>query len=744
MNSLMRMSHGVGVASGTLALFMGVTNVQAADDNNVIAEIIVTAQKRSENLQDVPSSVSVFGEQQLSRLHATQLADFVTYLPGISVASGGGPGQTTITLRGIAPVGPGAVVGTYIDDTPLGASNNYARATGFALDMMPYDIERVEVLRGPQGTLYGAGSMGGLLKYVMRDPSTEALEFRAGLEGSDVAGADDPGWGARAGVNVPLGDKVALRASYFTQTTPGYIDNVYADDFRSGQQDENEIEQTGGRAALLWQASDNLSVTLGGMWQRVDSDDNSTQTLALTAVDPPQARRELGDLQTSHPIQQVFSKDVDYYFGTVNWNLGWGEFVSASSYSSAKTAQQQDATITFGSLFPLLTGGLVPEGLSQFNITLDLEKWTQEFRLASSGDDKVEWRVGVFYTDEKSDNRQLATATDLAGQPIPIFSPAFAIAQLPSNYEEMAVFGDVTFKFNDAFDLITGLRWAANDQSFHQITGGAILPTEDVGGESDEDVFTWAVSPRWHISEDTMAYVRVATGYRPGGPNLILPGVPPQVDSDELTNYELGLKTQFMEGRALVNAAVFYIDWEGIQQIQAFGGISALDNAGDAESKGVELESLFAVTNGLQLGLNLSYTDATLETSPPGLGNLLGARLPLVPEWTGSLTADYSFTAFGGRDAHVGAGWRYIDERESDTVTIDNNLSYVLPEYDVVDLNADVRFDAVTVRFFVRNLTDERGYTGGGTTVNGLDQPIRVDVNLLQPRTVGFSLDFQF
>lgn len=739
MNNLMRMSHGVGVASGTLALVMGVTNVQAAEDNNVIAEIIVTAQKRSENLQDVPSSVSVFGEEQLTRVHATQLADFVTYLPGISVASGGSPGQTTITLRGIAPVGPGAVVGTYIDETPLGASNNYARATAFALDMMPYDIERVEVLRGPQGTLYGAGSMGGLLKYVMRDPSTEGLEFRAGLEGSDVSGADDPGWGARAGVNIPLGDTVAMRASYFTQTTPGYIDNA-----DNGREDENEIEQTGGRASLLWQASENVSLTVQGIWQRVDSDNNASQTLTLTAIDPPRVRRDLGDLQTSHPIPQTFSKDVDYYSATLNWNLGWGEFISASSYSTAKTTQQLDAAITYGSLFPLLTGGAVAPGLSTFDLALDLDKWTQEFRLASSGDDTIEWRVGVFYTEEESDNRQLVDATDLQGNLIPAFAPWFALAGLPSEYQEMAVFGDVTFKFNDSFDLITGLRWAANEQKFHQITGGAILPTEDTRGESDEDVFTYAITPRWHVNEDTMVYFRVATGYRPGGPNIILPDVPPSVDSDELTNYELGVKTQFMDGRALINTAVFYIDWEGIQQTQSFGGISALDNAGDAESKGVEIESLFAVTDGLQMGLNLSYTDATLETSPPDLGNLLGARLPLVPEWTASFTADYSFTAFGGRDAHIGAGWRYVDERESETVTIEDNLSYVLPEYDVVDLNADVRFDPVTVRFFVRNLTDERGYTGGGTTVDGLNQPVRVDVNVLQPRTIGFSLDFQF
>jgi len=739
MNNARRASRGAAILSTTGALaVLGTTNVYAAEDN-VIAEIVVSAQKRTENLQEVPASVSVFGEQQLTRLHATQLADYATYMPGINIGSGGTPGQTTITLRGIAPVGPGSVVGTYIDDTPLGASNNYANATFFALDMMPYDVERIEVLRGPQGTLYGAGSMGGLLKYVMRDPSTEAPEFRAGLEGFDVAGADDAGWGARAGANIPLSRTVALRASYFTQHTPGYIDNVATD-----EQDENDVEQKGGRASLLWQASDTVELIVGGLWQRLDSDNNASMALELTSIDPPRGRRNLGDLQTSHPISEQFSKDVDYYFATLNWNLGWGEFVSASGYSETHTRQQQDASITYGSIFPLLSGGRVPEGLSIFNVTLDLEKWTQEFRLASSGDGRIQWRVGAFYTEEDGGNLQLVDALDRQRRPIDEFLPYLALAALPTTYKELAAFGDVTYKFNESFDVIAGLRWAANDQKFHQISGGALLPTENIPGESDEDVFTYALSPRWHVSEDTMLYVRVASGYRPGGPNIVLPGVPPQVEADELTNYELGVKTVFAEGRALINAAVFYIDWQDIQQLQSFAGVSALDNAGDAESRGIEFESLYSVTHGLQLGLNFAYTDAVLESSPPQLNNKFDVQLPEVPKWSGAVTADYSFTAFGGRAAHVGAGWRYVDERQSEVVTLTNNLAYRLPEYDVVDLNADVQFDAVSVNVFVKNLTDERAFTGGGTTVDGLNFPVRLDLNVLQPRTVGLSVDVQF
>jgi len=748
MSDFLKLSRGmtIGVSTSALALLMSATNVRAAEGAaGVIDEIIVTAQKRSESLQDVPISVSAFAEEQLTRVHATQLQDYAAYMPGINISNGGSPGQTSITLRGIAAVGPGSVVGTYVDETPLGASNNYARATSFALDLMPYDIERVEVLRGPQGTLYGAGSMGGLLKYVLKEPDTDEFEVRGGLEGFDVNGADDLGWAARAGVNVPLGESVALRASYFQQNTPGYIDNTY-----TGEEDVNELEQSGGRASLLWQISDTASLKVNALWQQLDSDNNGTMALGLVDTDPFRATRSFGDLATSIPNEEAFSKDVDYYSATLSWNLGWADFVSATSYSKTHTSQTQDASITYGSLFPILSvlfelpGAPFDEGLSKFNLTLDHEKWTQEFRLASSGEGAFQWRVGGFYTEEDSKNRQLVDATDLSGVPIEAFLPYFAFAQLPSQYEELAVFGDVTFKISDSFDVITGLRWASNEQKFRQISTGAIIVTANDPGESDEDVFTYAISPRWHLTDETMLYARVATGYRPGGPNTIVPGMPRAVEADELTNYELGFKSIFMDGRALLNAAVFYIDWEDIQQARTFGGVSGLDNAGDAESQGIELESLFSVTPGLQLGLNFAYTDATLKSSPPDLPNALGVQLPGVPEWSGAITANYSFTAFGGRGANVGGGWRYVDERYSQVVMLTENLAYALPAYDVLDLHADVQIDSVTMRLFVKNLTDERAFTGGGVTTDGSNQPVRLDLAVLQPRTVGLSIDFQF
>lgn len=749
MSDTRRLSRKTLLTSSAAAVTLLAGATAGAADNAVIAEVVVTAQKRAENIQDVPTSVSVFGDEKIAQLHANQLSDYAAYIPGLNVSGIGTPGQATITLRGIAAVGPGAVVGAYVDDTPLGSSSNYARATEFGLDLMPYDVERVEILRGPQGTLYGAGTMGGLLKYVLKDPDPSAAEFRVGVEGSSISGADDFGWGARAGLNLPLGDKVALRASFYDQETPGYIDNAL-----TGEEDENDYRQYGGRAAFLWQISDDLSLKLGGMWQRLRSDNNGSMTLDVTNFDPadpfaftgPPQGRPIGDLKARHLVAQPFDKDVDYYSATLSWNLGWGSFTSATSYSQADTVQVQDATEVFGVFFGAAE--------SPFRLTLALDKWTQELRLASSSDGRVEWLIGAFYTEEDSTNVQEAFGFDADGQPV-FAEPVFIFAKLPTHYREIAGFGALTFKLTGSFDVTAGVRWAKNQQDFRQISGGVLpgLPPADFPGHSEEDVWTYAISPRLHVSDDTMMYVRVASGYRPGGPNVAVLGVPPQVDADKLTNYEAGIKTEFLERRALVNLAAFYIDWTNIQQTEAFGGVNGLTNAGDAVTKGAELETRFLIGDRFQLGFNLAYTDATLKAGPstkpdpadPGATwNLTGVQLPQVPEWSGAVTADYSFTFPGGHPARVGAGWRYVDERYTAVVQGPVDQAFLSPSYDVLDLNADVTFDRLIVRLFAKNVTDERAYTGGGLIVNAADFPVQLDLGVPQPRTFGVSMDFTF
>ncbi|HEY7638145.1 MAG TPA: TonB-dependent receptor [Steroidobacteraceae bacterium] len=713
-------------------------NTVDAGGDGLIEEVLVTAQKRTENMQDVPASVSVFHRRQLEQLHATTITDYAAYIPGLNVSSGGGPGQTMITLRGIAPVGPGAVVGYYVDDTPLGSSSNYGGAREFGLDLMPYDVERIEVLRGPQGTLYGAGAMGGLLKYVLRRPSVSDLEAWAGASTFDVASASDIGWGLRAGANLPLAaDRVGLWGSYFEQQTPGYADNA-----ETGARDLNDVSQRGGRVALLWQINDALSLQLGGLWQRIHSNDDAAVALTLTGLDPPTGIPDHGALTSFHPLPQPFSQDIDHYSATLEWDLGWASLLSASSYSRTRTHHVQDASSIFGFLYPQATGGAVAPGYAPFHIELDLRKRTQELRLASQPGGRIEWLIGAFYTKEDGEHVRNVFALDTAGRPIPQFAPRFLFVEFPSQYEEVAGFGSATLQLAERFDVTAGVRWAHNRQRFRQISGGlesVIGPPTDVSGRSAEDVVTYNVSPRWRASADTMLYARVASGYRPGGPNPRALDLPPIVEADTLTNYEAGLKTQFLAGRAQLNVAAFRIEWREIQQAVIVGGIGSVDNTGNAVSKGFELETAYLPMDELRIGVNAAYTDARLTSPADGIA---AARLGNTPRWSASAMLDYELPLASRWTARFNAAWRYVGEQGTAIAAqTGTDNSYVLPSYTALDLSAGLVRGNWTVRLFARNVTDRRAYIGGGLAVDADNVPYGIELNALQPRTVGVSVD---
>jgi len=733
-NSLFCGAAGLAMAAGAAVAQEASAGEDEPQASRVRDVIVVTAQKREETIQDVPASISVIGGPQLENLAAKSLADYAAYAPGFNVDSGGSPGQASLTLRGVAPIGPGSTVGTYIDDAPLGSSGNYARASAFALDLFPYDIQQVELLRGPQGTLYGASTMGGLLKYVTKKPDLTQAEVRAGVEVLSIEDAKRAGLGVRAQVNAPLvTDRLGLQVSGYSQYTPGYIDNVL-----TGNDDENEVRQDGGRLALRWAPNADVTIDLNAMFQRIKSENNAYVTLN------PFSQELVGgeELTSSHLLDQPFEKDVYFFSGRVGWNLGWADFTSISSYSRTEQYQAQDASPIYGVLFPLLSGGAVPPGTSLFDITLDLDKYTQEFRLASAGESKFEWLVGGFYTYEDSTNQQRAGASNMNGVLIPGFDP-LATAALPTTYEEYAVFGNLTYFFSDRFDVTVGGRWAHNEQDYTQITGGALFGADEVvPGESSESVFTYLANARFHLTEETMLYARIASGYRPGGPNVALPGVPPTVDSDTLVNYEAGVKSDFWQGRALVEASVFWIDWEDIQISTGAGGLTWLANGGTARSKGFELSTVFSPVEGLRLGANAAYTDAELTEDVSDLQGLEGDPLPQVPEYNVSFTADYSWPVMDDWEANAGGGLRFVGERNTGFPSDPQIVE--IDSYNALDLHAQISNDTWTLRAYVKNATDERAFLNANFVADGLGQPSEIHGFVLQPRTIGVSLDARF
>lgn len=727
------MKKGLLIAGSLIAMATAtpVWAAEAAEEGG--GEIVVTAQKRVENVQDVPISISVVGGEELQKQGSASLVDYAGYVPGMQVRSSGTPGQGTITLRGVAPLSAAPTVGIYLDDAPVGSSSIYNRGGIFSLDLLPYDIQRIEVLKGPQGTLYGASSIGGLLKYVTVAPSTRDFSVRAGAEGFTIKGGDGLGWGAQAMVNVPIiQDKLGMSASFSWRSSPGWVDSVN----NAALKDQNDYEQRGGRVALLWQPTEALSVKLSGVWQSIDSEGNGNYAADLAGV-------RLGDGRSfNNYVAEPYHFDLDYYAATIDYDFGPIVLTSATTRSITKATQVQDGTYAYGVLFPLLTGGAIPPGITPFTIDLGLKKWTQEVRLASAGEGRFEWLVGGFFTKETSSNAQIVRSYDMAGNIIAPLDPLATIG-LPATYKEYAVFGNATFHLSDQFDITGGVRWARNEQTFRQVSSGAIVPTANNPGTSAESVWTFSVSPQFHINEDAMLYARVATGYRPGGPNVIVPNVPPSVDADRMTNYEVGFKGDLADGTVTIDVAAFWMDWSDIQVTRAFGGVSGGANGGKATSKGFEGSIALRPTPGLTISATGSYTDATLSEDVPDIDGLDGDRLPAVPKFSGALRADYEFALGGSTKGSFGAGIRHAGGRFS--LVESDPLSARAKPYTSVDLNASVTFnDHWTLRAYARNLLDNKGEMSRATAADGLNRPSFLSISPLQPRTIGLALDMAF
>ncbi|VXB13088.1 Outer membrane receptor proteins, mostly Fe transport [Luteimonas sp. 9C] len=737
----------------------------AAEEAVTLDSVVVTANKRVENVRDVGASISVIGERQLENMSASSLTDYAALIPGMQVQSSGTPGLTSVSLRGISTLSSGATVATYIDEVPVGSSGIYQSAGSLMLDLLPYDISRVEVLRGPQGTLYGAGAIGGLLKYVTRPPDPVNREFRAGVGLRSVSdGGQD--WNGRIGVGVPLQeDRLGLRLSFARNGLPGYTDNAV-----DGRRDINDSEQIGGRAALAWDG-DAVDVDLAVLHQRIEADDRAVVALAPDSYAPLG-----GEFEGRNWQRQPFTKELTLTSLSVNWDLGWADLVSATGWSNTETLDQIDTTVQFGEVADLLLGFPEP-GSSNVRYTFDLDKVTQEFRFSSKTGGRFEWMAGVFYTKEDAQQRQVAALGQRDGSPLPApFDAMFgtlAVIDLPSTYKEVALFANASWRFGERFKIDAGLRQARNDQWFSQnVSEGILAPIGDAPGASREDVFTWSLSPQFKLADDTMLYARVATGYQPGGPNVALPGIPPSVDSSMLASYEVGLKSQTADRRVQVDVSAFRIDWDDIQVASSFNGIGGLVNGGEASSEGLELASQFRATEALSLGLNAAYTKARVKNDfeatviPQGAFDvvlntgLAGDRMPYVPTLSWAATAEYAFTTSQGLSGQVGGVLRFTGDRLSDTterqrVTAPGDPSTVLQEevtaplrldsYRALDLYAGVGRERWELRAYVSNVTGEGGYSSMTPAAGALSGTLAYLAAVpIQPRTFGVEFDVRF
>ena len=732
--------------------------------------VIVTANKRQENIREVATAITRLGEQQLENLNATQMADYASYVPGLQMQSSGTPGQVQVSMRGIAALSPGSTVGTYVDETPVGSNSLYQQATLYQLDLLPYDVESIEVLRGPQGTLYGAGAMGGLIKYTMRRPDTNHREFRFGGGLSSVADGDT-GHSYRFGMNLPIVEDVfALRASFARNTLPGYVDHPV-----DGRRDINGAEQTSARVSLRWEGEAS-SLQFTAMRQEVDSDNNS-----IIAVDA-ETQRPLAGLSNPVHVDEPFRKEVDHYSLTFEHDLGFADFVSATSYADTATAVRSDMTLSYGE-YPLAFLDADPNlvaGSAYLDNRLDLTQFTQEVRLQSKSGEAFEWLVGGFYSDEEGDNYQYVALDQLDGSPLPApwdgIIGVLGELVIPSTYEETAVFANASYRFGEHFKLGAGVRFSRNDQEFQQnVIGGVLIPLGVQDNSSSEDVFTWSITPQFQITPDSMVYAKASTGYQPGGPNVVAVGLPSAVDSSTLTSYELGWKSAFDGRRVLLDLVAYQIEWEDIQVASQVNGVSGLVNGGQATSRGLEASLQWRPLSGLSLGLNGAYNDSSLDEDFPPIvvpldpdlpggvlevnTGLAGDRMPYVPDLTWSATVDYTMALANGWSAGFGGGYRWVDERTNTTTerqviaiaeprtVLDTTITAPLTigSYGAFDLYASLSNGSWTLRGYVKNAGDKRAYSSI-TDITGAVTGVTHHLAAvpIQPRTVGLEFDYRF
>jgi iron complex outermembrane recepter protein len=682
-----------------------------------LEEVIVSAQKRDERIQEVPVPVTALSPESLTGDNRSRIQDYFSNVPGLNVMPSI-QSQQTLSIRGVTTGSGNPTVGVTVDDAPYGSSTNIGGGRGVP-DIDPGDLARVEVLRGPQGTLYGANSLGGLLKFVTLDPSTDQLRGRVQAGTSRVQNGDDLGYNLRGSVNAPVAESVAIRASAFTRRDAGYIDNV-----QTGEEGINQADASGGRAALLWRLSDRFSLKLSALFQRVEGDGS-------VSADPA-----LGDLRQSRLRDTGwYDRKAQAYGATVTGKLGSVELTSISGFNVNSYSDSFDLGYALSGTAQALYGAAF-SGVSLLS-TNRTEKFTQELRFAGPIGSRFDWLAGVFYTNEDSFLEDHRIAVDPATGASP---GRVTFTDFLTTFEEAALFANLTWRLTDRFDMQFGGRQSEIGQSYEQLNLSATGVRTDIPElNTDASAFTFLVTPRLRLSPQLMVYARLASGYRVGGPNINPGGVvPEQYRPDKTQNYELGLKADLFDGRLLLDASVYHIDWKDIQLNLVLNTFNFTTNGSQARSRGVELSAQVRPLPGLEISSWTVWNAAELtEPLPAGsAGTPVGAageRLPITARFSANLAVDQEFALTERLNGFVGGSFGYMGDRMGPFRSVP--VREVFPSYTQIDLRAGVRHDTWTASLFGTNLGDKRGRLYGGL---GANPPTAY--TYIQPRTYGLSI----
>lgn len=740
------LEHGTLLSGAVAALVLtGFPDIAASQDvageAAQLEEIIVTASRRDERLQDTAMAVTVLDIEDFAAAGKFSLPELLPYVPGIAVQTSGGSFGSGVTIRGINAVLSGGVA-TYIDDIPYGSSTRYA-AGAAPIDGVLLDLESLNVLKGPQGTLYGAFAMGGLLKFKTRSPDSENWNTRVSADLSDTSGG---GLNQlyRLSANGPLGDRFGLSFTGFWNEKSGFIDNAAVP--KNGWDD---YEYYGGSTKLTWTPTENLDIQLTGLYQKSTQDGlatvqaNSLDDFPIPGVsqgEPISGDRFItGDPAVNPSIFETsvigLSANYEFDVATLTW---------VSSDQDRELSSTSDVTQQFGPFMDMLFPGNAPHTEVLAVLSNGWDKTTHEARLTSKDNESFEWIVGAFYQDEEGFNIQEAVSTPP--------EPTFFFADFPSTYEEKSLYATGTFYFRPNFDVSLGLRYSDYEQSVELDNRGTLLIAPLPFNVISDEVTTFLVNARYRPSDNLSVYGRIASGFRPGGANLLLldpitgaPLVDPFFNSDDLVSYELGIKGS--NGRFAYDVAAYFIDWSEFQIPVIRNGLGVSGNAEAASSTGIEAALSFAATDSFSLDATLSWIDAQLDSDEPDLGGANGDQLPNSPEWSGTLSARYDFD-IGNLPFYLAGSYRYNGSfpisypgyTDGGGMFIPPSAPYMVNDsYSVVDLRTGFSTERFEVTVYATNLLDDDDWVNFNTSFNAFGTG-----NPLRPRTIGVVLSAYF
>jgi iron complex outermembrane receptor protein len=743
----------------------------AAKDSGGLEEIVVTAEKRESTVQKTPISMTAITEAELQSRGLSDFRSIAQETPGVSMKTSG-PGQTEFEMRGLTATGGfSPTVGFYVDDAPLTAPAQAAQGK-VVIDPDLYDVNRVEVLRGPQGTLYGAGSMGGTIKLVTNQPQLNTVEASAQTKDS---GTDGGGfnYGGSAMLNLPLAqDVAAIRFVGTYKYTSGWIDRIVASPFpletnggltrgdvtaapiQARYSDVNWEELQGGRVTLLLKLGDNLTITPGLMYQKISLGG------ASTIDDPPgNVYAHYQPFDIAEPLEDNFS----IYTLNVKYHFDFADLTSATAKWNRHDEQTQDISETIQSLFGFpgytIAGGGVGGGSQEETDFTD--QVSEEIRLASNGVGPFEWLGGFFFSRFNSNTTSLSNYAGLE----PLFGTTDLISVgEPIEITQRALFGEVSYKLTEQFKGTLGMRYyryASTEETINSglasIAGGPGTVLEY--GSANNKGFNPKVNLAYTVNDDVLLYTTAAKGFRPGGPNSPVPlsgpvqcltgtgnlqslgltSAPNQFNPDNVWSYEVGEKARTLGNTFQINSAVYYESWTNVQQlVDPSCGFGFTANAGSASIYGSEIEIAANLSPAWMLTQNLGLTHATFNQTVEATNTVKGQKLLDVPDLTANTAVIYSIPVSATYNFNARATYSYVGPMQDITYERNN-----LAGYSLVSMRAGLGTEKFSATLFVDNLANKMAILTNNTA-----QTVNIpSVNrwvTTQPRTIGIDLQVRY